>query len=115
MEESMYEEGYGDDNVLNKLAPEDREEKLRTQPVYSEEEKHEETINVSLTRKELIGLLDGLASSNIEFQSSNSKEGLNGPAGKNFYNFLQGKFKLEAAYKKANMNPDEELYDGPLN
>jgi hypothetical protein len=37
-EERMYEEGYGDDNVLNKLAPEDREEKLKTQPVYSEEE-----------------------------------------------------------------------------
>lgn len=30
-------EGYGDDNVLNKLPPEDREEKLKTQPVYSEE------------------------------------------------------------------------------
>lgn len=37
-EEGMYEEGYGDDNVLNKLSPEDREEKLKTQPVYSEEE-----------------------------------------------------------------------------
>ena len=36
--ESYYEEGYGDDNALNKLSPEDREEKLRTQPVYSEEE-----------------------------------------------------------------------------
>jgi hypothetical protein len=37
MYEGMYEEGYGDDNVLNKLSPEDREEKLKTQPVYSEE------------------------------------------------------------------------------
>ena len=39
----VIDEGYGDDNVLNKLAPEDREEKLKTQPVYSEEEHIEET------------------------------------------------------------------------
>ena len=38
MYEGMYEEGYGDDNLLNKLSPEDREDKLKTQPVYSEEE-----------------------------------------------------------------------------
>ena len=30
-------QGYSNDNVLNKLAPEDREEKLKTQPTYSEE------------------------------------------------------------------------------
>jgi len=35
-EEGMYEEGYGDDNVLNKIPAEDREDKLKTQPVYSE-------------------------------------------------------------------------------
>lgn len=31
-------QGYGNDNVVNKMTPEDRAEKLRTQPVYSEEE-----------------------------------------------------------------------------
>lgn len=31
-------EGYGDDNALNKLSPEEQEEKLKTQPVYSEGE-----------------------------------------------------------------------------
>lgn len=37
-------EGYSNDNVLNKLAPEDREEKLRTQPVYSEDKDEDDVI-----------------------------------------------------------------------
>lgn len=47
MYEGMYEEGaqgYGNDNVINKMSPEDREEKLKTQPVYSEDKDEDDVI-----------------------------------------------------------------------
>ena len=35
-------QGYGNDNVLNKIPAQDREEKLKTQPVYTEEDHNDE-------------------------------------------------------------------------